>query len=497
MAVSSNVGRMNRSTLKLSDAARHVCVPSGIVTTGFPAVKTQLAKLNISFDCWQAGLGSLILSKRKDGMYAASIGGVVISIPRQTGKTYTVGWIIFALCIMHSSMTVIWTAHRTRTASETFQQMRTMARSPKVFPLVEATRAANGEQAVIFKNGSRILFGAREQGFGRGFAKVDILVFDEGQILTEDAMSDMVPATNAAPNGLVLLMGTPPRPKDPGEVFSSRRAEALEGDEDTLYVEFSADPEVDISSWPAGKVDWEQVKIANPSFPHRTSKTAILRLRKLLGSDDSFRREALGVWDTEGSSRLISQSEWDACIADPPESGIKSFGVAFSMDGSRQALAGAMKHANGVHVNLIDALSSGSEMSISALADWLAERKDSTALIAISGQAWSAVLVDALLQRGVGKRMIHVLTTLEVTASASMLLDAVRECTLTHPRMPPDATLERSVAVCDKKERGKSGGWSFESTSPDGDETPIEAVSFALWAARTTKRNPNRKQVIW
>ena len=33
---------------------------------------------------------------------------------------------------------------------------------------------------------------------------------DEAQILTEKAMEDMVPATNAAPNGLVLMMGTPP-----------------------------------------------------------------------------------------------------------------------------------------------------------------------------------------------------------------------------------------------------------------------------------------------
>ncbi|MUP49193.1 terminase, partial [Veillonellaceae bacterium M2-8] len=82
--------------------------------------------------------------------------------------------------------------------------------------LVASVRATNGQQAIEFTNGSRILFGARESGFGRGFAMVDVIVFDEAQILTENALSDMVPATNAAPNGLVLMMGTPPRPKDPG-----------------------------------------------------------------------------------------------------------------------------------------------------------------------------------------------------------------------------------------------------------------------------------------
>src|SRR5690625_5963829 len=83
-----------------------------------------------------------------------------------------------------------------------------------------------------FANGSRLLFGAREHGFGRGFAKVDVLVLDEAQILTEKAMEDMVPATIAAPNGLVLMMGTPPRPADPGEVFTSRR-EAARSEEHT------------------------------------------------------------------------------------------------------------------------------------------------------------------------------------------------------------------------------------------------------------------------
>src|SRR5699024_3291028 len=129
--------------------------------------------------------------------------------------------------------------------------------------------------------------------FGRGFAKVDVLVLDEAQILTEKAMEDMVPATNAAPNGLVLMMGTPPRPTDPGEVFTNRRAAALSGDdEDILYVEMSADEN-------ANPDDRQQWAIADPSFPARTTETAILRMRKLLGSVASFLREGLGIWDKQ------------------------------------------------------------------------------------------------------------------------------------------------------------------------------------------------------
>jgi hypothetical protein len=53
------------------------------------------------------------------------------------------------------------------------------------------------------------------------------------------------------------------------------------------------------------------------------------------------------------------------------------------------------------------------------------------------------------------------------------------------------------VAVSDKKLRIKtSGAWAWEATTEDGDETPMEAISFAHWAARTTKRDPNRRQVL-
>lgn len=290
--------RMKSGQRKLSEVARHLNRPAGIVSTGWPAVRDRLAEFGIPFDLWQQGAGRLILAKRADGMYAAGVGGVVISIPRQVGKTYMIGWIVFALCTLFPGMTVIWTAHHTRTSTETFGKMKAMAQKAKVAPYIENVRSANGEQAVLFKNASRILFGARDQGFGLGFDMVDILVLDEAQRVKEAAMNDMVPATNAAPNGLVFLMGTPPRPTDSGEVFTARRKDALAGDPDTMYLELSADPDAKI-------IDWAQVEKANPSYPHRTTKTAILRMQKLLGSDEGFLREAYGIWEDYSTVRAV------------------------------------------------------------------------------------------------------------------------------------------------------------------------------------------------
>ena len=323
------------STPRLSEIARHVVVPKGSVSTGWPAVRDKCTELGIAFRPWQDGAGRLILAKRADGKYAATIGGTGMSIPRQVGKTYLVAAIVFALCLLQPGLTVIWTAHRMRMAEETFGKMQVFGKRRSIAPYIAKIILGSGEEEIRFKNGSRILFGARERGFGRGFDEVDVLIYDEAQILGESALDDMVPATNQSrqdAGALLLFLGTPPKPTDNGEVFKRMRTEALSGeDEDTGWVEFGADPDFDPTPPPAplGKADWAQVAKANPSFPDDTPREAILRMRKKLGPD-SFLREGLGIWDPEAHSILPG---WDSCAVPaetPPKA--ESIGIGVSLD---------------------------------------------------------------------------------------------------------------------------------------------------------------------
>jgi len=82
------------TTPRLSDLARHVVAPKGMVSTGWPAVVKKCSEFGVSFRPWQPGVGKLILAKRADGKYAATIGGTGMSIPRQVGKTFLVGAIV-------------------------------------------------------------------------------------------------------------------------------------------------------------------------------------------------------------------------------------------------------------------------------------------------------------------------------------------------------------------------------------------------------------------
>lgn len=318
------------STRRLSEVARHLVVPSGIVDTLWFEVEERCREFGDEFDTWQDGLGQIVLGVREDGSFAATVGGITLSIPRQVAKTFIVMRIVVALCTLFPNLTVIWTAHRLRTTTYTFQNFKSMVLRPTVRGYLRsgmndgtAIRDANGEQAIPFKNGSVILFGAREQGFGRGFDRVDIEVFDEAQILTLKALEDMVAATNQSQfefGALLFYMGTPPRPTDQGDVFKERRREALAFKagapdftapavgEDSLYVECSADHDAD----PEDREQWAK---ANPSYPHRTPLRSLLRLRKNLPGTESWAREALGIWDADDTQEgPISPARWAQLI---------------------------------------------------------------------------------------------------------------------------------------------------------------------------------------
>jgi hypothetical protein len=486
------------SKRRLSEVAKHLVLPSGITSTGYPAVAAQCKRMGVVHDDWQASLGQATLAKRKTGLYAAGVTGITVSTPRQLGKTFTFGTIIFALCILTAGTKVLWTAHHSKTTDETFDSLASMARRPQIAPYIEQVRLGNGQQMIKFRNGSRILFGAREHGFGRGIPGVAIVVFDEAQILSQRAVNDMVPAANTVKNPLIIYMGTPPQPEDPAEVFKARRKRALSiareraDDPSTvyngLYVEIGADSNADLDD----RAQWRK---ANPSYPGRTPEESILRMRDQLNDPAAFRRDGLGIWDEEGTgTRHISKERWQATAVDHVAAeGVRSFGVAFSRDGMRQSVAGSLKHAAGIHLELIGTYSGPMDEGVRPLARWLAERWKNTAMIAICGKAGAAALKQALIEEGVPELFIHEMNSIEYFASGPLLVEAITSETAPHPVADDDDELERSIAITDRMFRGKNGSWGWYSTTPDGDETPVEAISFAHWAAKTTRRVPGAK----
>jgi len=462
-------------TRPLSAVARHVVAPTGIVSTGWPRVRDTCNRLGWGFDGWQDGAGRLILAKREDGSYAADT--IQISIPRQVGKTYLVACIIFALCLTNKNLTVIWTAHRKSTARETFTQFQGMASRPKVAAHIRQVLAGKGDEAILFKNGSRILFGARESGFGRGFTGVDVLVCDEGQIMTEAVMEDMAATQNVAPNPLFFLMGTPPRPRDPAETFLLFREEALDGESDaTLYIEMAADRGCD-------PMDREQWQKANPSYPHRTTERAMLRLRKKLKNDDSWNREALGIYD-----ELVKQFSpingvmWSEGADVGPDDGVKPDALGVDMNHARQVSIGACwVEENSAHVEEVWA--GGDEADA---VEWIVARAGRRLRVVIDGQSPAASMAPVLKARGV---KVHIGTAPDMAKACGMVASDVEAGRLTHA---DQQSVNDAREGARKRAIGKAGGWGYDRADASVNIHPIVAVTMARLGASMVRRRPGQ-----
>lgn len=477
------------STPRLSEVARHLVVPDGIETSVFPRVERRLATVGYGFDRWQQGLGSVALGCRADGMYAATIGGVVVSIPRQVGKTYTVGGLVVGLCLEFPGLRVAWTSHHNRTNTNTFRSLQSIVKKPKLRASVASIREANGEQEIRFANGSIIFFGARAQGFGRGMEEMDILVLDEAQILDLKALEDMVPSTNQAkhPHGaLIFFIGTPPRPSDPGEAFKSKRAAALSGvTTDQVYVEFSADPDAsldDRSQWPT----------MNPSYPIRTPLASMLRMRENIPDDDSWSREAMGRWDDdiEGPQwKTITRSDWIGCgvAMEPDQAGFLTgpITLAIEMDaGSRLThLIAAGAHGEVVGVDLHATFPNPREV-----VPYLIQLKDAAEIrVVLDKRGPASSLLNELTEAGIEVEEIDTPTLMRGTGA---FIDAATDQQVRHRHRE---ALDESIGRATLRKYGES---RLINRAGDGDPSVAIGAVLAHLAHVAASKPPSFAWII-
>lgn len=475
------------STPRLSECARHFKHPDGIVATGRPWLERRLRQMGANFDPWQWGIAELATGMRADGIYAATVGGVTLSIPRQVGKTYLVGLFIIAMCLEFPGTKVVWTAHHLRTSTQTFRTLQGMVKRPKVSPHMRedrsgGVRTTNGEQELAFRNGSIIMFGARSMGFGRGFSEVDVEVFDEAQILPAKALEDMIAATNQArhPHGaLLFFMGTPPRQDDESEAFTSKHLKALDGKlTDGVYVEFSADPDGDYS-------DPEQWAIANPSYPKHTPHEAMLRLRENLPNEEAWRREAMGVWDPLDSSTfdLARWAELGSRAVTAPTRVALVLDVAPDRSYSTIGVAGAF----GDHAMVMERTEPGTAWVVPAVARYFTRGGVAEVALWPSGQA--GALVPELTEAGIP---FEKLTAQQLGAAWSAFQEHVKRGTVTHPDQP-----DLNAAVGNARTRFMGEAQVPDRRNAGVNISPVVACSAALYRWGLLQKRKGKPRLIF
>lgn len=436
------------------------------------------------FECmdWQAFLLEAWMGVLPNGRWSAPVVGNETS--RQQGKTRCIQGRCASEMLFYDG-TVIYTAQLQKTSTETFEEMaQLMDTKPlRKFLAPKGVRTALGREEIRLKSGAKMKFLARTRNGGNG-QHGSLLIFDESQYLEPQSQGSFLGAISACRTRRgpqTIYNGNAPEESDYGLVFERIRSDALSGrTRRTAWTEWSIGCTKSVPDT-ANREDWVRT---NPSWgillDPETAESEFESLEPV-----QFAHQRLGWFkERDGADKLFSSEEWDALeVEDAPESWDRlTYGVRFRPDGRSVALSVCVMGGDRAHVELIR--EEPMTLGIEWLEEWLAARVGEAAAIAIDGKSDVEDLRQRLLKRKVPKWSIVAATPANAASAAGMLLNAIREGTVTHLR---DQVLRDSVLGATKRKIGEGFGFDGEFAER------IDSCALALWAARTTKRDPSRK----
>lgn len=450
----------------------------------------------------------LMLARNRGGDPAALTIG--ISKPRQNGKSYAARYYAIYMGVFEHRQ-VLYSAHHSTTTNKMFKALCNLFESPERYPDfandVKSVSHARGYEGIYFKDwtdddgqihdGGCIEFATRTNSGSRG-GTYSVIIIDEAQEMSADEQEAMLPVISAASDvsdvqmmPQQIFIGTPPGPACHGTVFADMHETAHSNNPGgAWWLEWGIDADIPLESIKDAKTALDAAYKTNPAMGYRIAEKTILNEFETM-TIDGFSRERLGRWSptiTKSIDYAISSSIWDACkSSDPKPEGKTAFGVKFSPDGSAVCLCGAVIPEQGAsRISMIEYKSTAN--GTQWLADWLCERYSKASCVVVDGRNGVDVLIDKIADTWRMKGSIVRPSVKDVITSVGMLTDALNEKTVTW--YDKQEALRESAVTAVK--RPISGGWGF-----GGDNSlPIEACALALFGAKTSRRDPNRKMRI-
>lgn len=432
---------------------------------------------------WQPYLLDVMLARTKKDKYAVKTLGV--SIPRQNGKS----WVVRGRCFYGAlnGEKILYTCQHGDTSDEMFQALAAPFEdedNPELHDLLKAVRKTNGQQAIKLNNGGLIRFTTRTDSLARG-KTYDVLIYDEAQELTTRQQAASLPAISAGSkhNPQTIYLGTPPSPENIGTVFRDLHRDVHDGTSEMAWIEWGADSIGDVTD----KSRWYEF---NPSLETLIDLAAVEGECEQM-QPDVFARERLGWWSSNDSlaPMALDAEKWAECETETPmDDGKMAFGVKFTPDGRMVAVSWALAERGGnSYVELYDVLNANG--GTVAVSDMLLRQKENIAAVFIDGKSFAAALIQRLVDNGFPRRAIIEGSPASVQRAATMLADEVNAKTVSHIASP---ALDESATKSIRRTIGRDG-WGF-GDGVNVTSAPIESAAQALFAARTTKRDPRRQQ---
>ena len=454
------------------------------------------AAYGLTPDRWQSRVLESWLAVREDGKWASSRCG--LSVPRQNGKNALLeirelfGMVGLGEKILH-------TAHEVKTARKAFLRISGFFDNPRKYPELAklvapaGIRRTNGQEAIMLSNGGSVEFVARSKGSARGFT-VDVVVMDEAQEMSDDALEALGPTTAASPlqNRQLIWTGTPPAPGMSSEVWSRLREDALGDASSRLsWFEWSADPDSD----PDDPGAWAQ---ANPALGVRLGIEDLAEDRQAY-SDEGFLRERLGVWSATRQQGVIPLDAWEACFdvdSVPTSRFVLGLEVGQDMETASVCLAGQRDDGRW-HVEL-DESRKGAAWLIGHVVHMVRMNPG----LQVAGDVGGPLkaLLDERESKVRGRTVpryflqgtdieVHAPRVVELGVSTAKLLSGVMTGQISHIGQPQ---LTSAVAVAGKRPLADTGMWVFSRKTAVADISAIQAANSALWWAQSMKARSDR-----
>jgi hypothetical protein len=475
-----------QSAVRGSQYPRLRAVPAYASTTGPEAIDLCVVA-GLYLDPWQQYTLTDSLGERPDGNWAALQVGVEVS--RQNGKGGLLeGRELTGLFLLGERL-IIHSAHQFDTSLEAFGRLLALIEAHREFSRrIAKVTNSHGQEGITLKSGQRIRFRTRTKGGGRGFTG-DCLILDEAMDIPESAHAALFPTLSARPNPQVWYTGSAVDQEvdDNGVVFARVRQAGLRGDPGVMWVEWSAD--LDINKLDPAKIAdptyWAQ---ANPALGIRISADYISKELPALGYR-KFAVERLGVGDWPRTDdvglAIIDLGQWDA-LGDPGSeiAGSLCLAIDVAPGGSWSSICAAGLRPDGTpHVEI-----TGREvLDHRRGTDWVAGRvaeldaaQNPVAIVADPrGPAGDVVVeIENVLGREITKA-----SGADQAAAFAMFTNKVTQGALHHLGSPE---LRAAIDGAEKRPLGDEAyAWSRKNSTVD--ISPLVASTLALWGFATSE----------
>ena len=446
-------------------------------TYGPEAIKTYNSTGRTAQE-WQELLLCDMMATNAEGLWTHTKYGY--SVPRRNGKNEVVA--MRELYAVLNGESVLHTAHRTPTSHSAWERLCELLSKTglKEGEDYKTLKQFGLEQVTMLKGEGRVNFRTRSSkgGLGEGY---DLLVIDEAQEYTIDQESALKYIVTSSKNPQTVFCGTPPTPVSSGTVFQKMRENAISGrSQNTGWAEWSVEEMTD----PHDKDAWYQT---NPSLGTVFTERSVA---DEIGPDETdFNIQRLGLWLRYNQKSAISEKEWTALAvkAMPKLVGDIYAAVKFSLDGATVTLSVAVKTAGRkVFLEAVDCKPTreGNAWLINYLRDMKARK------VVIDGANGAQQILAKELKENRVKGVI-LPTVREVIVANSLFEQSLFDESICHNNQ---ASLAQSVANCEHRAIGSSGGFGYRSIKDQVDVTLVESAALAFWVCHEDKAR--RKQKI-